>query len=371
MLKYLIYKEFLQLRRDSRMMGIILVVPVVQLLVFGYAASVDVKDLPTVICDYDKSPESRDYVARIFNNGYFERAGDLKNMAEIDTWLDRGKADIAIVVPDGFGRAERSGGSVTVQAIINGTDTTVGSVGLSYLAQINARYAAKVIVERFSKAGKGTVAMIDLKDRVWYNPELKSLYFMIPALISMIVMIITMMLTAMAIVKEKEIGTIEQLVVTPAKSYHIILAKLFPYTAICFLNILVILAIAVFWFGVPMKGSVPLLLGMALLFLLNTLGLGIFVSTLSRTQKQAMMAIIFFILLPFIYLSGFIFPIENMPPVVQAVTYAIPLRYFLTIIRGIFLKGVGLDVLWPDALCLLGIGTAILTLSIARFRKQI
>lgn len=371
MLMHLIYKEFLQLRRDPRMLAIILVVPVVQLLIFGYAASVDVKDLPTVICDQDRSPSSRDYISHIINNGYFIRVGEAAGIQDVDAWLDGGRADIAVVIPAGFGRTLYGGGNAVVQAIINGTDSTVGSVGLSYLAQINARYARSLLMERFARMGNARVAMIELEDRIWYNPELKSLFFMIPALISMILMIITMMLTAMAIVKEKEIGTIEQLVVTPARSYHIVFAKLFPFTVICFANIMVIIAVARYWFGVPLNGSVPLLLVLSVVFLLNTLGLGIFVSTISKTQKEAMMTIIFFIMLPFIYLSGFIFPIENMPPVVQKVTYLIPLRYYLTIIRGIFLKGVGMEVLWQDAAALLGTGVAILALSVARFRKQI
>jgi ABC-2 type transport system permease protein len=371
MLRYLIKKEFLQLIRDRRMLPIIFIAPVIQVTLFGYAAITDVKNINTVVCDLDTSQKSREYLAAYFHNGYFSRVADLFDCTLVDQYLDHGTADLALIVPGGFERDIAGGKPVKVQAIINGTDSNIGGVGLNYVSHINSRFSQTIMVQRLTRLGQGQFALFDLEDRVWYNPELKSRYYMVPGIFAMILMIITMMLTAMAIVREKEIGTIEQLIVTPAKSYQIVIGKLIPFTLIGLIDVLLILSVTLFWFQVPLRGSLPLLFGMLLLYLMNTLGLGLFVSTVSKTQQQAMMTVMFFIMLPFIYLSGFIFPIENMPKGVQYLTTIIPLRYFLTIIRGIFLKGVGLEVLWPDALKLGGIGVFVVLLAIVRFKKQL
>lgn len=371
MLRYLIKKEFLQLIRDRKMISIVFIAPVIQLTIFGYAAITDVKNINTVVCDMDTSQKSRDYQAHFFNNGYFTKVADISNCDILDEYLDSGKADLALIIPNQFEKNIYKGENITIQVIINGTDSNIGGVGLNYVNQINGRFSQSIMMERLLKSGNKRFSIIELEERVWYNPELKSRNYMVPAIFAMILMIITMMLTSMAIVREKEIGTVEQLIVTPAKSYQIIIGKLIPFIIIGFIDVIIILCVVIFWFEVPLKGSFFVLLGTVILFLLNTLGLGLFVSTVSATQQQAMMTVMFFIILPFIYLSGFIFPIENMPKGIQYITFIIPLRYFLTIVRGIFLKGVGFSILWKDIVILGLIGISVLLLSIWRFKKEL
>jgi len=371
MLKHLVKKEFIQLRRDRRMFPIIFVAPVVQLIILGYAATFDVKNIPTVVCDYDKTQESRGYLSSYFNSGNFVRAGEVDSSKEVDGFLDRGEADLAVIVPSGFGGAVVSGESATVQILVNGTDANAGGAGLGYAARINGLYSAGVMAERLRQMRNVSISVIDVRDRILFNPELKSRNFMVPAILALLLLIITTMLTAMVIVKEKEIGTLEQLVVTPVKSYHIILGKLLPFIIIGLIDVALVCAVTVFWFAVPLNGSFWLLYALSLPFLLNTLAIGLFVSTVSRTQQQAMMTFMFFIMLPFIYFSGFVFPIENMPPFFQYLSYGVPLRYYLEIVRGIFLKGVGIEVLWVQGTILTATGLAILLLAISRFRKQV
>ena len=371
MLKHIIRKEFQQIRRDRRMLPIIFIAPMLQLVLLGYAASFDVKNIQTVICDNDRTPESRDYVTSFFSGEYFEHVAELADCGEADSYLDRGEADVAVVVPAGFGKAMRAGDNAGVQAIVNGSDTNSAGVGLNYVAQINNRYAGDILVERIARLGNMRLAFIELEDRVWYNPELRSRNYMVPAILALLLMIMTMMLTAMAVVREKEIGTMEQLVVTPVRKHQIIIGKLFPFAIIGLIDVALVTAVAVFWFQVPFKGSFLLLYVLSVPFLLNTLGLGLLVSTISNTQQQAMMTIMFFVMMPFIYFSGFAFPIENMPEIAQYLTYGVPLRYFLEIVRGIFLKGVGLESLWDEAAILTAMGVGILALAIARFRKHV
>jgi ABC-2 type transport system permease protein len=371
MLRYVVKKEFLQLRRDRKMLPMIFMAPVLQLIILGYAATFDVRNITTVVCDSDRSHESRQYLDAYFASGYFERVGDVVSCRDADDFLDRGKADVALIVPTGFGRDLAGGASSTVQVLVNGTDANAGGVGLGYAATISATYSSEIMVERLKSARGLSVSIVELRDRVLYNSELISRNYMVPAILALLLLIMTMMLTAMAVVKEKEIGTLEQLVVTPVRSYQIILGKLLPFILIGLVDVLLVTAVAVFWFDVPFRGSFPLLVLLSLPFLLNTLALGLLVSTLSSTQQQAMMTVMFFIMLPFIYFSGFVFPIENMPKVIQYVTYAVPLRYYLEIVRGIFLKGVGLDVLWVQGAILTAMGTGILLLAVARFRKSV
>jgi ABC-2 type transport system permease protein len=296
------------------------------------------------VCDRDRTQESRDYIASYFAGSSFEKVGDLESCRDADGCLDRGDADVALIVPSGFGRAVASGEDTAVQVLVNGTDANAGGVGLGYIGAINGTYSTGLMVERLRKAGNVAVAIVGLQDRVLYNPELTSRNYMVPAILALLLMLVSTMLTALAVVKEKETGTLEQLLVT---------------------------GVAVFWFHVPFRGSFLLLVGLSLPFLMNTLGLGLLVSTVSSTQQQAMMTVMFAIMLPFIYFSGFVFPIENMPRVIQVVTYAVPLRYYLEIVRGIFLKGVGLEVLWKQGVILTGTGLFILGLAVARFRKQV
>lgn len=376
----IVVKEFLQLRQDKRMIPIIFVAPVVQLVIFGFAVNTDVNRVPTVLLDQDRTAASRGLVDRFTRSGYFELVGVEDAAADIDSWLVSGHAQVALVIGPGYGEALAGGGSPKVQIIADGSDSSPATVALGYgsgivsaasreaLAERIREYAARAAEEGRAVSAPGRTELIP---RVWYNPDLKSRWFYVPAVLAMILIIMTTLLSAMAVVREKEIGTMEQIIVTPIQSWQLIVGKLFPFAVIGFIQIFLVTGIAVFGFGVPLRGSFPLLVGLSMLFILNTLGLGLLVSTLTRTQQQAMMMAAFTVMLPMIYLSGLIFPIDNMPPAIQWITYAIPVRYYASIIRGVFLRGSGLAVLWPEALTLALMGTGLLSIAALRFRKRL
>lgn len=376
----IIVKEFLQLRQDHRMIPIIFVAPVLQLVLFGFAVNTDVTRVPTVLVDQDRSAASRALVDRFTRSGYFELVGVEDTAAGIDHWLVTGHAQIALLIGQGYGAALAGGEEPQVQIIADGSDSSPATVALGYGAGIVSAASREAMAEQLrawaaqgAEEGRAVAApgRVLLVPRVWYNPDLESRWFYVPAVLAMILMIMTMLLSAMGVVREKEIGTMEQIIVTPIRSWQLIVGKLFPFAVIGLIQVCLVTAVAVFGFGVPLRGSFPLLVALTQLFMLNTLGLGLLVSTLVRTQQQAMMAAAFTLMLPMVYLSGLIFPIENMPPAVQYVTYAIPVRYYATIIRGIFLRGSGLDVLWPQALTLLVMGLSILSVAALRFRKRL
>lgn len=369
---HIIRKELLQFRRDPKMFSISFIAPIFQLLVLGYAANLDVTDLPTVVCDLDRSAASRELLRTFTNSGYFELAWDVTRMEDVDPYIETGKASIAILVPRGFGDRLIAGRPAELQVIADGSDANSATIGLGYASALTAVYSRNVILRRLERLGRDAQpARIDPEVRVWYNPELKSRNFMVPGILGLLLLVMTMMLTSLAIVKEKEVGTMEQLVVTPIRPYQLIIGKLAPFTLIGLVDIVLILLVAAFWFNVPVRGSVPLLFGLCVVFLMTTLGLGLLVSTLSRTQQQAMITSAFFVMLPMNFLSGFIFPIENMPELIQYITYLLPPRYFFVILRGLFLKGVGLEQLWDEVVILSLMGVAILTLSALRFRKKL
>jgi ABC-2 type transport system permease protein len=360
----LIWKEFLELRQNPRLFGIVIVAPIIQLTMLGYAASTDVKDVPVVVADGDRSPASRSLVARFDASPSFTIVDTVTTVAEIDRYLQRGDAWIALAIPAGYGAAVHAGRHVAVQVIADGSDSNSTTVALGYATALVGEYAAST--SPTAQTGGG----IDLRIRVWFNSQLESRFFMIPGVLALLLLLVTANLAAMAIVREKELGTLEQLNVTPLRRWELIVGKLLPYGVIALVDVLLVTAVAVFWFEVPLRGSVGLLLTMSLVYVLCTLGLGLFISTISDTQQQAMMTATFFFLTPMIYLSGFIFPIENMPQVIQYVTYLIPLRYFLVIVRGIFLKGIGLDLLWPQAAAMATWGFVVLALAVMRSRKR-
>jgi ABC-2 type transport system permease protein len=368
---HIIRKEFIQLRRDRRMFFIVFFSPVLQLFLLGYAANLDIRNIPVVFCDLDATRTSRDFIAQFPASGYFSLQATVDRIEAVDEYIDRGKAPLAIVLPRGMGRSLAGRESVRVQIIVDGAESQSAIVGLNYATMIGLRYSRQILLERLRSTSPGlSMPRVEPQVRVWYNPELRSRNFMIPGVLAMVLMIITMMLTSLGIVKEKELGTMEQLIVTPVRPHELILGKLLPFFLIGLVEIMVVVAVAVFGFGVPVKGSVWLLFGLSPTFMLTTLGLGLFISTISRNQQQAMLTAVFFIL-PQIILSGFVFPIENMPRLIQWLTYVVPLRYFLVIIRGLFLKAVGLNALWDETAALLVFGLAILGLSILRFRKTL
>ncbi len=369
----IIRKEFIQAARDRKMIFIILVAPVFQLIILGYAANLDVRNIQTVVCDLDRTPESRALVSEFSNSGYFVVNDYAEKISDLDHYLDYGKASFALVIPKNFGSKIIQGRTAQLQILVDGSESSFATSGLQYASIIALRYSQNVLLQTFSRMqGTGIkVPRLNPEIRIWYNPELRSRNFMIPGVLALLLMIMTTMLTSLAVVKEKEVGTMEQLIVTPIRSYALIIGKLAPFSIIGMIDVVLVLLVASFWFKVPPKGSVPLLFLLCMLFLMTTLGLGLLVSTLSKTQQQAMMSSQFFIMMPMIYLSGFVFPIENMPKIIQLVTFFLPLRYFIVIIRGLFMKGVGWHELWAQALMLLLFGIAILSISIVRFRKKI
>jgi ABC-2 type transport system permease protein len=368
-----IVKEFLQIRRDRRMIPVIFVAPVVQILVFGFAVNTDVTDVRTVLVDLDRSAASRDLVTRFVESGYFEIVATAERADEVDRWLVTSKAQLGLVVGQGFGAALAAGRTGKVQLIVDGSDATTANIALGYASSLARELGAEVQEERrraapFPVPRAGQAVLVP---RVFYNPDLKSRWFYVPAVLAMILMIMTMLLSAMGVVREKEIGTLEQIMVTPIRPWQLLVGKLLPFALIGLFQMCLASAVTVFGFGVPLRGSFALLLGLTALFILSTLGLGLLVSTLVQNQQQAMMGAAFGAMVPMIYLSGLIFPIDNMPRAIQLVTYVIPLRYYAEIIRGVFLRGSGLAVLWPEAGMLLAMGLAILAFASLRFRKRL
>jgi ABC-2 type transport system permease protein len=363
----IIKKEFYQIRQDKRMLGVSIAAPILQVILLGYAATTDIKYSSMVVCDLDRTVESRELVRAFTNARYFIQSGNVDNINEVDHAIEQGTASIALVIERGFGRKLFARESAQVQVILDGTDANTASIVLGYATQIVSSYSLNsVTMPRTLR-----IPRVTPEPRIWFNPDLVSSNFMVPGVVALVLMIITMTLTSLGIVKEKEIGTLEQLMVTPIKSYELILGKLIPFTIIGFVDVLIVLAIARFWFKVPLVGSLILLFSLSALFILTTLGLGLFISTIAKSQQQAMLIAQFFFFMPFMFLSGFAFPIANMPVVIQYITYVMPLRYFLEIVRGIFLKGAGIAELWPQSVALLVIGISILTMSVLRFRKKL
>jgi ABC-2 type transport system permease protein len=350
--------------------------PVIQLLALGYAANLDVTHVPMVLVDEDRSPASRALVERFTGAGTFDLVGAEDSPAAIDPWLVEGRAQIALVIASGYGEAVAGGHTPRVQVIADGTDANSSGLGLGYAAQIVAGAGVEMVAARRVPAGAGASARMsagryELVPRVWYNPDLKSRWFYVPAVIAMVLMLVTMILPSMAVVREKEIGTLEQLSVTPLKSWQLVLGKLIPFLILGLLDMLLVTGLVTGLFHVPLRGSLLTLAFLTFLFLLCTLGLGLLVSTMVRTMQQAMGLCVFVLMVPMIYLSGLIFPVENMPHGFQIASYVIPVKYYANVLRGVFLKGSGLDALWPEALALLGIGLTVLTLASLRFKKSL
>ncbi|HVP91211.1 MAG TPA: ABC transporter permease [Terriglobales bacterium] len=368
----IVRKEFLQLRRDPRLFPVLFISPIIQLLLLGYAANLDVRDIPAVVCDLDRSAASRDFLDGFVNSGYFTVRARVGRMADIDRFLDNGQAAMALVVPRGFGDQLAAGRPASAMVVADGSESQSATIGVNYATMIAGRYAQRVMLEKLARvAGAGAKPVqVGAEVRVWYNPELRSRNFMIPGVLGLILMIMTMSVASMGIVREKEAGTMEQLIVTPVRPYELIIGKLLPFVLIGLFEAAFVLAVAKYWFVVPVRGSLLLLFGMCLAFMLNTLGFGLFISTISRTQQQAMFTTVFFIM-PMMLLGGFVFPIENMPPFFQAVSHVVPTRYFFIAIRGIMLRGAGWPELWDQAASLLLLGAVVFALSILRFRKKL
>lgn len=366
-----IRKELLQVRRDRRMLPIVIIAPIFQLLILGYAVSLDVRDIPVVVVDLDHSESSRDFLRAVFNSGYFVEAGREEAAERVDRYLDSGRASVALVIPEGFERDLLAGKPVSFQGLVDGTESQTATIGLNYLEMIARNYNQKIILRALGKMAAGMKpAVVRPEVRVFFNPALVSRNFLLPGVFGLLLMVMTVILTAMAVVKEYDRGTMEQLIVTPLRPLDIILGKLLPFFIIGTVDVFLIFAVTRFWFRLPLRGSFLLLLGLSFVYMLSTLSIGLFISTITRTPQQAMLTSFFF-MIPMMMLSGFVFPIENMPRFFQWLTYVIPLRYYLVILRGIFLKGVGLAALYDEALWLLGLAVAINLLSVSRFRRRL
>jgi ABC-2 type transport system permease protein len=369
---HLMKKEFIQTLRDKKMIPIIFVLPVIQLILLGYAANIDIRDVSMVVCDMDKSQTSYDYISKFTNSGYFTLVKSIDSPKEIDQYIDDGDASVALIIPTDFSKNLLAKKTTSIQFISDGSDANSANIALGYAKQITATYSQTVSLENMAMSGRNiSLPRIMPEPRVWFNPELKSKNFMVPGVLALILMIITMAMTSLGIVKEKEIGTLEQLIVTPIKRYQLIIGKVVPFAVFGLIDVALVLSVAVIVFAVPLRGSIFLLFFLTMLYILITLGLGLFISTISKTQQQAMMTSMFFVMLPFMFLSGFAFPIENMPKIIQMGTNIIPLKYYLIIVRGIFLKGAGFVELWKEALILLIWGISIITISVIRFNKKL
>lgn len=358
-IKCFILKEFFQIKRDRRMLFFIIMPPIVQLLIFGYALTYDIKNISIAFCDLDKTYESREILRKISSSGYFKLKYSFNSKKDLEKIIEKGKASVFIQINNGFSKDLKNGKKAEIQIIIDGTDVNTASIASGYLN--------KILFEKFKDK---KILPIEFKTRIWYNPELKSQNYNVPGIIAMLIMLACLLLTAMSIVKEREAGTLEQILVTPIKPIEFIMGKTIPFIFIGYFEMCLVLFFSFFIFKIPLKGSFTLLFCTAGIYILNALGIGLFISTISKTLRQAMMGSFFFFF-PAIILSGFIFPIENMPQGLQYLTYLNPLRYFLIIIRGIFLKGAGILDLWDEILILFLLSTLIFTLSTLKFRKRL
>jgi ABC-2 type transport system permease protein len=368
----MLVKEFIQVFRDRQSRMIVFVTPVIQLMLFGYAVSTDVRHVATAVLDRDNTVASRGLLDRFVSSGYFTITHHVDSEREAEALLDEGAAACAIILYAGFEADLDAGHTARVQVLLDGSDSNTASIVGSYTAEIAATYSRSVLLDRLTRSVGAVRAPggVTLDLRSWFNENLDSRNFYVPGVMASLVAIISLMLTSMAVVREKEIGTMEQIIATPMRQVEFIIGKTIPFAIIGYIDVLIIIVVGVYWFGVPMRGSLALLLLAMTLYLMSTLGAGLLISTICNTQQQAMMTTILFIN-PVMMLSGFIFPIANMPTVIQWITYLNPLRYILVIIRGIFLKGVGLDVLWTQYLALFLLGSAALFIATRRFHKTV
>ena len=369
-IRQLVWKELIQIRRDRRMFILTMMMPVMELLIFGYVVATDVDNITLAVCDFSHSAESRAYVEQLEQSRYFRVRAPCASMHDIDRLLDRGTVRVALVIPPDFA-AQLKRGSAQVMAAFDGTNSNTAMIAAGYLEQATLGQAIDVVVP--GGGGEALIAqppLVTAEPRVWFNPELRSVKFMVPGIVCVLLMESLVILTAIAIVKEKERGTIEQILVSPIRRYEFIIGKAIPFIGLGYLNVTVVVLFGTYWFDVAIAGSVSLLFALTGLFILTCLGMGLVVSAISNTQQQASMAGQF-VILPNMFFSGFMFPISSMPPLVQQLTYVIPLRYYIAIVRGIFLKGAGWAELRDETAILFVYGVVILSLATAFFRKQV
>jgi ABC-2 type transport system permease protein len=366
----IIRKEFLQLFRDPRTLGIAVVIPIVQLFLLGYAATSDVRNISMAVWDQSKSTQSRELLDAYRAADYFIIEYYVNSPDEYQKLIESGDARVALVIPADYDLRVLEG-NATVLMVLDGSDAAIGSTALSTARLVGQSFATKILIEQASLSGRAAPsAPVEVRTQVWYNPDLNSAYFMIPGVIGMILSFITTILTATAIVRERERGTIEQLIVTPIRSWELILGKLLPYVILAFVETFEIIIVGHYWFGVPVRGSLWLIIFASGLFLMSSLGIGMLASTVANTQQEAMLTVMMYNL-PSIFLSGFFFPIEAMPKFLQFVSYFIPLRYYLVVIRSLLLKGVGFEAIRTELIALAVFGIVIMGAAALRFRKRL
>jgi ABC-2 type transport system permease protein len=369
---YLFVKELIQVLRDKRLRAALIFPPILQLIIFGYAANLDVKHIRTAIRDLDQSVDSRDLIGRFGSSKYFDIVSFPQTPKDIEGLIRKGDITLSIEIPSDFSRKLKKGDTATVQIILDGTDSNTAMIAMGYASRILSDYSTKILVKRLNQQGVVGFeeAGVEVEHRIWFNPNFESQLFYIPGVIASIAFLIPIILTSQAIVREREIGTLEQIMVTPIRSWELVVGKTLPFAMMGLLDVMMIALIGIFWFEVPFRGSPLILLLGTVLFLMSSVGIGLFLSTISSTQQQAQISAFFFAQPAFI-LSGFAFPLENMPQWLQYITYINPLRYFLIIIRGVFLKGISLDILWPQFLALAILGGLTILLSSLRFQKRL
>jgi len=367
----ILIKEFKQIFRDPRMKTVIFITPLIQILLFGYAANKDITYVPTAILDRDNTAESRELLRRFTYSKYFIPEHYIFSEKEQNQVLDKGLVNTVIHIDRGFGRALTADKDANIQLAFDGTDSNTAMIVMGYANTIMSNYVYDLMQEEADASGRvSSVPSVDLRERAWFNGNLISRNYYLPGVIAIIVTMMSLLLTSMAIVKEKEIGTMEQLIVSPLKPLDLIVGKLLPFAIISLVQITLVTILGVLWFHIPLRGSLPLLLLSTCVYLFTTLGIGLFISTISSTQQEAMMSVFLFYM-PTVLLSGFAYPIANMPQVIQWFTFINPLRYFMVVVRSIFLKGVGLDILWTQLVPLLIMGILVISFSALRFRKSL
>ena len=371
-LRSLLRKEFIQILRDPRTLVLVLVIPIMQLFLLGYAATNDVRNIPLAVFDQDHSPAARTLLDAYRAADYFSLAFDVNSEKELRDLVDNGEARAGLIIPPDYSKRLQNGETAEIAFVLDGSDPTVASTALSAARFIGQEHATRILEERLARKGQANILQppIDVRTQVWYNPDLVSSYFMIPGVIGVILYALTSILTATAVVRERERGTIEQLIVTPIRPWELMMGKILPYALLAFLNAFEVLTIGHFWFHVPVRGNLALIALLSGLFLLTSLGIGLLASTFANTQQEAMLTV-WMTLLPGIFLSGFFFPLEAMPRVLQWISYLMPLRYYLVIIRSLLLKDVGILPLRNEIIALSLFGIALMTFASLRFRKRL
>ena len=371
--KQMLIKEFIQVFRDKRTRFLLFGPPIIQMLIFGYAATFEVHHVPTVVLDFDHSQESRELISRFSSSPYFDVQRQLTDHRQIGDLIDQGKATVGIEINAGFAQNLRKGQTAPVQVIVDATNSNTALIASSYVSQIALGFAQEYQKDRIYRVSPQLMEempSVQLEQRPWYNPDLRSRWFFVPGVIGSLTLVLVVTLTAFAVVREREIGTLEQIMVTPLRPAEFILGKTLPFFLIGLFDVSLIATVGTLWFQVPFRGHILVLFAGAILFLLCMLGVGLLISTVSSTQQQAMVTAFFFIM-PAITFSGFGFPISTMPQWLQYLTYLSPLRYFLVVLRGTYLKGVGMDILWPQMLAMAVLGISLLTIAVLRFHKAL